>query len=199
MIDISFAHWLVVASLALGIVGAYAYMRDVVSGKAKPNRVSWGLWAIAPLIGTGAALSAGADLWVTARVFLAGCIPLTVFMLSFFTEKSQWKIDSFDIVCGFFALLAIGTWLFADSFKTAILFSALAQIFASFPTIRKAWHFPETESGFIFVMGLCGVLLIIPSIPVWNVENAGFQVTLLVINVILITAVYRKRVLGFFA
>jgi hypothetical protein len=43
---------------------------------------------------------------------------------------------------------------------------------------------------------LLSVLLVIPSIPEWNIENSAFQVYLLIANIPLVVAVYRHRFFG---
>ncbi len=60
--NIAFVHWLVILSIIIGVGGAMAYIRDTFIGKTKPNRVSWLIWTIAPLLGASAAISARADL-----------------------------------------------------------------------------------------------------------------------------------------
>jgi hypothetical protein len=190
----SYIHWLVVLSALIGIVGSYAYIRDTLAGRTQPNRVSWFLWALAPLIGTGAALSAQADIWVTVRIFLAGFLPLLVFIASFINKKSYWKITSFDIICGSFSVLALIAWLIFDSFQLAILAAVIADGFATLPTIRKAWIFPKTETGLAYILGFVSTILILPSIPTWNIENSAFQIYLLIANFLLLTVVYRKKI-----
>lgn len=197
MIDaLSWQHALVLASVAISLTGGIAYIRTTLAGITKPNRISWGLWTLAPLIGTGAALASGADPWATVRIFLAGFIPLLVFFASFFNKQSYWKLTTFDFLCGAWSLAALVAWLLADAPVTAILFAALGDGFAAVPTIRKAWKYPETENGFNYLTSLVSVLIILPSIPVWNVTNAAFQVYLLAVNAILIVCVYRKRLTG---
>ncbi len=195
----SLAHWLVIASALLSIIGSAAYIRNTLKGSTKPNRVSWGLWAFAPLIGTAAALSAGADVWTVVRIFLAGFIPLLVFFASFINPQSYWKVSAFDILCGLCAGLALVAWLGIDSPELAILLAAVGDGFAALPTIVKAWKYPETETGTVFVMSLFSVLLVLPSIPVWNIENSAFQIYLLGVNTLLITAVYRKHLFSWFS
>lgn len=51
--NISLAHSLVVLSAIISLSGAFAYIRDMFRGKSKPNLVTWGLWAFAPLVATG--------------------------------------------------------------------------------------------------------------------------------------------------
>lgn len=196
LFGLSFVHWLVVVSALISIAGSSAYIRDTLKGTTKPNRVSWFLWALAPIIGTAAALSANADGWATVRVFLSGFLPLIVFIASFVNPKSYWKLTAFDVACGACALLAIGVWSLADSPRLAILLLALGDGFAALPTIRKAWQHPETETGFTYIASLISCILILPSIPNWNIENSAFQIYLLIANSLLLFSVYRKH-LGF--
>lgn len=189
----NFAHWLVVLSVIISIGGSYAYIRNTLAGRTKPNRVSWFLWALVPILGTGAALSVGADVWATVRVFLAGFIPLMVFLASFVNPQSYWKLGKFDIACGSLSLLAIIVWILIGLPRLAILLLVIGDGFAALPTIVKAWKYPETETGLVYITALVSVLLIIPSIPAWNIENSAFQIYLLAVNAILAFSVYRKN------
>jgi len=191
----SYAHWLVIPSSIISIGGSYTYIRDTLSGKTKPNRISWLMWSVAPFIGMAAALSANADYWVTVRVFLSGFLPLLIFFASFLNPKSYWKLTLFDIICGACSVLALIVWLIIDSPQAAILLAVIGDGFAALPTIRKAWKFPETETGITYFAGFVSVVLIIPSIPVWNIENSAFQIYLLIANAFLFIAVYRQRLL----
>lgn len=189
----NYTHWLVILSILISLGGSFAYIRDTLAGRTKPNRVSWLMWSLAPLIGTGAALSAQADWWVTIRTFLAGFLPLLVFIASFINSKSYWKLTLFDIACGACSVLALIVWLLINSPELAILLAVIGDGFAILPTIKKAWKFPETETGLAYIGGFISTILIFPSVPVWNIENSAFQIYLLVANLLLLLAVYRKR------
>ena len=193
MFNLSFIHWLVVVSALISVAGSYAYLKDTFSGKTKPNRVSWSMWAIAPLIGTAAALSSNADFWATVRIFLAGFLPLLVFLASFANRQSYWKLTGFDLACGVFSVAALVVWGIVDLPRMAILLAASGDGFACLPTVVKAWKYPETETGITYIASFISVILVIPSIPVWNIENSAFQVYLLIANALLLIAVYRKK------
>lgn len=182
-----------VLSLIIGLAGDYTYIRDTLTGRSKPNRVSWFMWSIAPLIGVGAALSAHSDPWVTSRIFLAGFLPLIVFIASFVNKKSYWKLTTFDFICGACSAAALIAWLLADSPSIAVLLAAIGDGFAALPTIRKAWKNPETETGTLFIASLIGTFLVLPSIPKWDIVNSAFQIYLLLVNTTLIIAIYRKH------
>ncbi len=164
-------------------------------GTSKPNLVTWGLWALAPLIASGAAISANADGWATVRIFVSGFGPLLVFIFAFILRQSYWKLSTFDYACGIFSVIALFVWLGARSPILAILLLALADLLASLPTILKAWKHPETETLYTYFIGLFTSSIILPAIPVWNIENAAFQIYLLIANIALFIAVLRGQVL----
>lgn len=90
-------------------------------------------------------------------------------------------------------MLAIVLWIFIDLPRFAILLAATGDGFAALPTIIKAWKYPETETGLLYIASLAAVILILPSIPIWNIENSAFQIYLLIANVVLIFSVYKKN------
>jgi hypothetical protein len=190
-LGISTAHWLVILSATISMSGAIAYIRDMIKGKSKPNLVTWGLWAFVPLVAIGAAVSASADLWSTVRIFMSGFSPLLVFCAAFIISQSYWKLSLFDYLCGALSVVALCAWLIADLPVLAILLAAIADLFASFPTFVKAWKYPETETLYTYFVGLFTASIIIPAIPVWNIENSAFQIYLFVANVVLFLLVFR--------
>ena len=178
----------------MSVAANYTYIRDTLLGKTKPNRVTWFMWALAPLVGSGIAFSSGADPWVTSRVFIAGALPFMVFAVSFVDAQAYWKLSSFDILCGALSLFAFVLWFITRQSDTAILLAIAADVFASIPTLVKAWKFPETETGISYVLYSLSFAIVLPAIPVWNVANAGFQLYLLCINALVAAFVYRKRI-----
>ena len=77
----------------------------------------------------------------------------------------------------------------------AILLAAIADLLATVPTILKAWKHPETETFFTYFVGIFAAIIIFPAIPIWNIENAAFQIYLLLANTTLFLIVLRGRVL----
>jgi hypothetical protein len=191
LLGLAWQHWLVLLSAGISLTGAIAYIRDMFRGTSKPNLVTWGLWGFAPLIATGAALSAHADGWATVRIFMSGFGPLLVFLCGLCISQSYWKLSKFDYSCGLLSLIALGAWLIADSPVLAILLAAIADLFATIPTIIKAWKFPETETLYTYFVGLFTATIVIPAIPVWNIENAAFQIYLMIANIALFALVLR--------
>jgi hypothetical protein len=55
-------HGFVILGTLIGAAGSVAYLIDTVKGKVKPNRVSFLLWSIAPLIAFFAQIKQGVGL-----------------------------------------------------------------------------------------------------------------------------------------
>jgi len=47
-------EYLVIVAAVMSILAASVYIRSMFVGNTKPNRVTWVMWAIAPLIATAA-------------------------------------------------------------------------------------------------------------------------------------------------
>jgi len=188
----TFPHCLVIISTLLLLWGGYAYFRDTLAGRTKPNRVSWFLWALAPLVSFSAAFSVDADIWASVRVLVGGVVPAVIFLGSFVNRKSYWKLTWFDWFCGGLSLTALLFWQLASSPLIAVLLATAANTFASIPTFIKAWNFPETETRLTFITSFLSAVLIVPAIPVWNIANSAFQIGLMLTTGALLVAVYRK-------
>ncbi len=51
-------QYLVFVGAAVSTLAAAAYIRDTLAGRTKPNRITWLMWSIAPLIAFSAGLAA---------------------------------------------------------------------------------------------------------------------------------------------
>lgn len=170
-----------VVGAAIELIGCAGYALDTLKGKTKPNRVGWGLWAIAPSIAFAAELTQGVKLQ-SALTLAAGLGPLIILVASFVNRKAYWKIKPFDWYCAVLSLLALVLWLITGKGDVAILFSVCADLLAGIPTLMKSYTSPESESSGAFVAGVIGVILALVTIRYWNFANYAFPVYLLCMN-----------------
>jgi len=187
-------HILILLSLTTNFCATLVYMRDTVRGTTKPNRATWFLWALAPLVASFIAFRAGADPWITAVTFESGFLPLIVFLLSFTNREGYWKLTSFDWSCAAFSLLAFVFWLMTSAAGFSIILAIVSDFLASVPTLKKLWQHPETETKILFVFTFVSFLLSGLAIRGWSIENSAFQIYLLVMNFALLVAAYKKDV-----
>lgn len=168
----------------LGLIGNGRYVLQVFRGKARPNRVTWFLWALAPLIAFAAEVGQGVGLQAILT-FMAGFGPLLVVVASLLHRGSAWNITRFDIVCGIFSLIGLGLWLITRHGNLAIAFSIIADILAGAPTVIKAYKDPGSESVLVYVLGAINSVLTLLTIRQWTFANYGFPIYLLVLLVLL--------------
>ncbi len=185
-------HVLVLFGVALSIVAHFSYIKDTVRGDTKPNRVSWLMWSIAPLIASGAALTNGVR-WAAIPTLGEALISLAVFFASFVNPRAYWKLRSFDYVCGTLSCVALVMWLAMREPNLAIIFSIASDALATMPTIVKSWKSPESESGFVYIGALAATLTSFAGVQSGLFSEYAFPVFLVISNSALIFAVYRHR------
>lgn len=187
-------QYVVIFGALISAVGGYAYIRDTLKGITKPNRITWFLWALAPLIGTVAAITDGVT-WAVLPVFMAGFIPLLIFLSSFKNKKAYWKLSAFDYSLGALSLFTLVIWAITNQPILAITLAIIADALAAIPTLSKAWKFPETETGIAYVASLVGTLTGFFAVKSWTFSEYGFLIYLTVMILSLIFAIYRKKIL----
>ena len=176
------------------LLGGLAYVRDTLRGRTKPNRVSWALWAAAPIIAVTIALTEGAPSWSLLPVFMAGFVPVLVLLSSCFNVQAYWRLDRFDYLCGTFGTLALLMWLWASQPIVAVVMLVTTDALAALPTIRKAWSNPDTETSLAYFAALFGGLAALANIQQWVVLHYAFPIYLVGVNLILLFAIYRKSI-----
>lgn len=188
----TYLQYFVILGVLVQIIGITKYIRETIRGNTKPNRISWLLWSIAPIIGAIATLSKGFTL-AALPVFMSGFGPFLVFISSFINKNSYWKLGKFDYICGVFSILALVLWYITKEANVAILLAILSDGAASIPTLVKAWHHPETETAAPFMAGLFSNLTSSLAIRSWTFTEIAFPSYLITFNVILISLIKRKR------
>lgn len=176
MIDPRFA---ILGALII-LTGNAAYARDTVRGNTQPNRVSWGLWALAPMIAFAAEVVQGVGL--NAVLTLAvGVGPLLVVAASYLDPKAYARVTPFDAGCGVLSLIALAAWAATGRGNVAILLSILADFLAAIPTIRKAYRYPHTEHAIAFLSGVAGSAITLLTIKAsdWGFASVAFPAYIL--------------------
>ena len=165
-------NWVYVGS-AIGALGAAVYLRDTLRGTTKPNRVTWLLWAVAPLLAAAVELDEGVGLR-TLPTFMVGFMPLLVFIGSFHNPASVWKIRRIDYACGAISVVGTAVWLLTRNGVLAISAAIAADFMAGVPTLTKSWTHPETETVHTYIGAVISMLIVLLTIDNWTFEVAAF-------------------------
>jgi hypothetical protein len=165
-------NWVYVGS-AIGALGAAVYLRDTLRGTTKPNRVTWLLWAVAPLLAAAVELDDGVGLR-TLPTFMIGFMPLLVFIGSFHNPASVWKIRRIDYACGAMSVVGTLTWLVTRNGILAISAAIAADFMAGVPTLTKSWTHPETETVHTYIGAVISMVIVLLTIENWSFDVAAF-------------------------
>jgi len=165
----------VILGFILNLLGGVSYTLDTLRGKAKPNRVSWFLWTLIPLIAYFAELDkdVGIQSLMTLSVALA---PALVLVASFLNKQAYWELHKHDYLYGTLAILGLILWQVTGEGNLAIIFSILADVLACIPTIIKSFHYPETENSTLYGLVTLNSVITILTIDTWNFATYGFPI-----------------------
>lgn len=186
-------QYLVIVGAIVQLYGVAFYIKETLRGYTKPNKVTWLLWSVAPLIATFAALSDGVR-WSVLPVFMSGFGPLLILLASFVNKKSYWKLGKFDYLCGLCSILALVLWGITKEPVIAIIFAIASDAFAAVPTLIKSWKYPETETVDAYTTGLFNSLTSFAAIKIWSFAEIAFPTYLVIVNSSLIISIFRKRI-----
>lgn len=181
----------ILVGVAIQFLTAVGYVIDTIKGKVKPNRVSWFLWMLAPGIAFFAEIKQGVGLQ-SLLTFIVAFVPLMVLTSSFVNKKSYWKLSTLDFICGAFSLAGLILWLVTKTGNIAIIFSILADMMASIPTVVKAYKEPESEGALVFWAGVILGGLTILTINNWTIAVAAYPIYILIMNLVIASFVSFK-------
>lgn len=173
-------YFVIVGAIVASLGGLY-YLYQTIIGKTKPNRVTWLLWWMLPMIIFAAQRVQGVESlsWVT---FIAGFTPLLVVIASFFNKNAYWKTMPIDYVLMAAAFAGIILWFFTKDPNIAILLTMIADLCAGIPTLIKSLKHPETESWVAYAISAVGFCIAILAISTFNFQNAAFVIYLAAMN-----------------
>jgi len=141
--DIKVIFGAVAALLAL--ISSVLYIKDIFRGNTKPHTYTWLIWSIVTTIAfLGQWVSGGGPgSWATG---VAALVTILTLIISLWGGYGTKDITNFDKMCLVLALAAILPWLLVKSVLWSVVLATLIDLIAFFPTMRKTWHAPRSES-----------------------------------------------------
>lgn len=129
----------------LALFSSYLYIRDIFRGNTKPHTYTWLIWSIVTTIAfLGQSVSGGGPgSWATG---VAAVVTTGTLLLSLKGKYGTKDITHFDRICLVLAIFSILPWLLTKSVVGSVILATLIDLIAFFPTMRKTWHAPKSES-----------------------------------------------------
>lgn len=179
-------EWLAIVSVGIRLVSGGQYARGVLKGKASPNPVTWFLWGLTPLIAFFAEIHHGFS-GQSAVLLALSITPLIIAGLGVKICGLRRYLTPFTLGCGAIALLGIVLWRITALPELAIIFCILADIFATLPTLQKAYHDRSSEYGLPYLISALSMAITLLAISSWAFTVYAFPLYMLLINVTLLS------------
>ncbi len=169
----------------LALVSSFLYIRDMFRGNTKPHTYTWLVWSIVTIIAFfGQWVSGGGPgSWATG---VAAVVTTFILLLSLHGGYGTKDITNFDKLCLFLSLIAILPWLLVNSIFWSVILATVIDLIAFFPTMRKTWHAPRSESlGSMYVDAVKHSLSVF-SMGSYSVINVIYPASVLITKFIII-------------
>lgn len=89
------------------------------------------------------------------------------------------------MTCGLLALLGIALWKITLVPELAIAFSILADIFATLPTLHKAYYDRESEYAWPYMLSIFSMIITLLTVHEWIFAVYAFPLYMLAVNAVL--------------
>jgi hypothetical protein len=165
----------VILGAVIGSLGAGFYLRDTLRGVTRPNRITWVMWAVAPLLAFAVEVREGVGLQ-SLMTFVVGFSPLLILLASFHNRQAYWRIGRLDYLCGAVSVTGLGVWLATRHGTVAIAASIASDGLAALPTLVKSWKEPESESVSAYLGAEANAVITLLTIKTWTTAYVAFPV-----------------------
>ena len=181
----------IILAVLFNAAGTSNYILKILRGVVAPNRVTWFLWGIIPIVAFSAQVSAKVGLQ-SLQTLAAGVFPLIVFAISFRKHGGYWLLGSLDYGCGLLSIAAVVGWMLTSYASYAILLSIAADALAAAPTVVKAFHAPQSENPTTYLCAAISSVITLLIVSKWDVARAAFPSYLLFISLLLFALTIRR-------
>ncbi|HUP26618.1 MAG TPA: hypothetical protein VM124_03180 [Candidatus Limnocylindrales bacterium] len=149
-------------ALALNLIGYFPYIRDIIRGKVRPQRITWGIWSILTAVAAvNQVLNGGeySSLYVVSGAILVS----TTFILSI--KYGVGGTSALDRVCLVLAFGLVVYWISAQDTRISTLLVVIIDSLGAIPTLVKTYHHPETETYIQWSLAGIAGLITVATVP----------------------------------
>jgi hypothetical protein len=181
-------------SVACGLVGFSLYFWSIYQGRTKPHVFTWvslalitGLACVAQIL-----KGAGPGAWGTAIGTTLSIVAAVAAL-----RVGHVKIKPSDWVAFIGALIGIGLWAATSDPLWAVVLASAVNLISMYPTIRKSFDHPETESISVWGADILAYLFSLFALQSFTLTTALFPAAIVVGNgIVVATVLVRRHVLA---
>ena len=181
-----------IVSLLFQIIAYIPYFRDMFKRKTQPHTYTWLIWAITQGVAMAGVWYGEGGLGALNLLFGVVAV-LTIF---FFSLKYGTKnITKSDTVIFILALLAIVVWWQLKQPLISVIMVTLIDIFAFYPTVRKTYEEPWSETPFTWFFFSLSTLLALFALSKFSFMTSAYLITITAMDMILVAIImYRRKI-----
>jgi hypothetical protein len=182
------------AAIVLTIVAFFPYVRAILYGTTRPHVFSWVIWGVTTFVVFLAQLEGkgGVGAW---PIGVSGSITIFIAFLAY-TKRADIAITGTDWLFFVSALSSLPLWYLTSDPLWAVVILTTVDVLGFGPTIRKAYHFPHSESVLFYALFAARNLLVVMALEHYSVTTVLFPAVIAAACMLLMALLtYRRRVL----
>jgi len=168
-----------ITATVLAFFSYIPYFRDIWQGKTKPHAFSWLVWGTLTAIAFAGQVAdkGGAGAWVTG---FTAVVCLLIFAAAVW--RGEKRITTSDWLSLLGAAVALGLWGLTKSPLLSVILITLIDAFGFFPTFRKSYFKPHSETLITYVISSFKFVLALIALDNFTVVTSLYPISLVLMN-----------------
>ena len=179
-----------VLALVLNIVGYVPYIRDILKGIVRPQRITWGIWTILTSVTAVNQIANGggfSSLFFVSTTLLV----TTTFVLSI--KHGVGGATRLDRACLLLAVVLFGYWALAIDTYASTFVAVIIDIVAFTPTLIKTYKMPQTETYPQWALAGIGGVLTLMAVPKLELVLIIYPLYIAIANLLIVTTKFVRE------
>lgn len=184
-------EFLSAVAVALTLAAFLPYIRSILRDEVKPHVFSWIIWGATTVIVFLAQREGGGGVGAWP-IGISGGITLLIALLAYI-KKSDISITRLDWLFFTLALWALPLWYATSDPLWAVVILTVVDVLGFGPTVRKAYHFPRSESLVFFGLFAARNLIVILALEHHSPTTVLFPAVIATACLLLMALMVRRR------
>lgn len=182
-------------AIILTLIAFIPYIRSIILGAVRPHVFSWIIWGSTTFVVFLAQIddNGGVGAW---PIGVSGMITIFIALLAY-ARRGDVSITGIDWLFFISALSSLPLWYLTSDPLWAVVILTTVDVLGFGPTVRKAYHFPHSESVVFFALFMTRNILVITALENYSLTTVLFPAVIAIASLLLILMMmYRRRVLA---